>query len=283
MRQRVHITITGIVQGVGFRPFVYNLARQLGLVGWVLNHSGGVDIAAEGKQAAVDEFLVRLSGEAPPLAMISGMTVTACQPEHNDSFVIRSSDGSAERSALISPDVAVCPECLDEMLSPADRRYGYPFINCTNCGPRYTIIRDVPYDRPKTTMAGFAMCQDCRREYDDPGNRRFHAQPNACQVCGPSYRLIDAAGRDVPGDPLAVTKCLIGQGAIVAIKGIGGYHLACDGRNEEAVQRLRQLKQRPDKPLALMVDSLETATRIACVSKAEAKLMSSPARPMSLR
>ena len=282
MRQRVHITITGIVQGVGFRPFVYNLARQLGLSGWVLNHSGGVDIAAEGNQAALDEFLVRLNGEAPPLAVITGITVTDCQIEPSDSFVIRSSDGSAERSALISPDVAVCPECLDEMLSPADRRYGYPFINCTNCGPRYTIIRDVPYDRPKTTMAGFAMCRDCKREYEDPANRRFHAQPNACQVCGPSYRLIDAAGQDVPGDPLAVTKYLIGQGAIIAIKGIGGYHLACDARNEQSVSTLRNRKIREDKPLAVMAGSLETVRTLCFVSAAEEQLLHSLARPIVL-
>ena len=282
MTERLRITITGIVQGVGFRPFVYNLALRLGITGWVLNDSGGVVLEAEGEAPALEDFVVRLKTEAPPLAMIADLVVQTCSPIQSQSFIIRHSDEQTARTALVSPDVAVCDDCLREMGSPADRRYRYPFINCTNCGPRYTIIRDVPYDRPKTTMASFSMCQDCQKEYNDPSNRRFHAQPNACSCCGPVYRLVDSEGCDQPGDAVAAVKHYIGQGFIVAIKGIGGYHLACDSRNERAVSLLRSRKIREDKPFAIMAGSMDTVRQLCHASAAEEEILTSLARPIVL-
>ncbi len=237
--KRMRICIAGIVQGVGFRPFVYRLARWYELTGWVLNDAAGVVIEAEGDPAGLAAFVAALENEAPAAAVISAVTVTPLPLSGDREFVIRPSRGSAAPATLISPDVATCPDCRRELVDPRDRRFGYPFINCTNCGPRYTIIAGVPYDRPRTTMNEFAMCPVCQAEYDDPANRRFHAQPNACPVCGPVYRLLDRDGRPVAGEPLAEARRLVDDGAVLAVKGLGGYHLACDATSEQAVAILR--------------------------------------------
>jgi hydrogenase maturation protein HypF len=280
--ERLRIGITGIVQGVGFRPFVYNLASRFHLAGWVANNSSGVIIEAEGEDADLAGFLAAVRAEAPPLALIDSLTSERCPAEGAREFVIRASDADASRLALISPDVATCPDCRRELADPADRRYRYPFTNCTNCGPRYTIIRDIPYDRANTTMAGFAMCPACQAEYDDPANRRFHAQPNACPVCGPAYRLLDSQGRELTGEPLAAVRRLVGEGAIVAVKGLGGYHLAAEARDPAAVGRLRSRKLREDKPFAVMAGGLD-AVRTRChMAPAEEELLTGTVRPVVL-
>lgn len=281
--RRLGITVTGIVQGVGFRPFVYKLAQRFQLTGWVLNNRNGVEIEVEGEQASLEGFILALRQEVPPLAAIQDITMRGCSVTGDDCFVIRqSTDDAAAKAVLISPDVAICTECEGEIRNPADRRYGYPFTNCTNCGPRYTIIQYIPYDRDMTTMAGFTMCEFCRQEYDKPADRRFHAQPNACPVCGPVYRLLDRSGQELPGDAVQKTRQLILAGNIVAIKGIGGYHLVCDACNEMAVQALRQRKIRADKPLAVMAGSLQTVRQLCHVSLAEEELLTSLARPIVL-
>ncbi|HMM19477.1 MAG TPA: carbamoyltransferase HypF [Selenomonadales bacterium] len=279
---RVAIGITGIVQGVGFRPFIYNLARRCGLAGWVRNDAGGVRIEAEGPEEALAAFVAGIRAEAPPLAQIDSLAVTRLPPDGGTGFEIRHSGSAAARVALVSPDVATCPDCRSEIKDPRNRRFGYPFTNCTNCGPRYTIIRDVPYDRERTTMAAFLMCPACRAEYDDPVDRRFHAQPNACPVCGPGYRLIDNQGRPGAGDPLATARKLILAGAIVAIKGVGGYHLACNAWNSRAVAALRARKVREDKPFAVMGGSLAAVRRLCRVSPEEASLLCGTVRPIVL-
>lgn len=280
--ERVRISITGIVQGVGFRPFVYNLARRYHLTGWVLNDATGVVIEAEGEAAGLAGFVAGLETEMPPLAVIDDFAVTPLPPAGDRDFVIRPSQGSAAPVALISPDVATCPDCRRELSDPADRRFGYPFVNCTNCGPRYTIITSIPYDRPNTTMKEFTMCLACQAEYDNPGDRRFHAQPNACPACGPAYRLLDRQGQPVAGDPIEAARRLIAEGALLAIKGIGGYHLACDARNELAVAALRTRKIREDKPFAVMGGSLEAVSRQCLVSAEEDKLLTGTVRPIVL-
>ena len=280
--ERLRIGITGIVQGVGFRPFVYNLARRFRLAGWVANDGRGVIIEAEGEDADLAGFLAAVRAEAPPLALIDGVTHERRPLEGAADFVIRASDAVASRLALISPDVATCPDCRRELADPADRRYRYPFTNCTNCGPRYTIIKDIPYDRDRTTMAGFAMCPACRAEYGDPTNRRFHAQPNACPACGPAYRLLDSRGGELAGDPLAAARRLVGEGAIVAIKGLGGYHLAADARDAAAVGRLRRRKIREDKPFAVMAGSLNAVRTRCSLSPAEEELLTGTVRPIVL-
>ena len=287
--ERRRIVIQGIVQGVGFRPFVYGQALQRSLVGFVLNDSSGVTIEVEGTQEALEDFQRALSEETPPLARIDSLAVELVQPCYESTFVIAHSQTGTERNALISPDTATCEDCLRELFDPADRRYHYPFINCTNCGPRFTIVQDVPYDRDKTTMRVFPMCPACQAEYDDPLNRRFHAQPNACPVCGPHARLLawieDAADQALTvgdAEPIVVAAQQLASGAILAIKGLGGYHLACDALNMEAVQRLRQRKHREAKPFALMVPDLETAQRLCQVSDAEAALLTSRRRPIVL-
>ncbi|MDT8904051.1 carbamoyltransferase HypF [Anaeroselena agilis] len=280
--KRLRIEITGIVQGVGFRPFVHNLARRSAIAGWVANDGRGVVIEAEGEQPAVAAFLAALRTEAPPLAVIDAIRTGALTPAGDKEFAILASDPAAARLALISPDVATCADCRAEIADPADRRYRYPFTNCTNCGPRYTIIEDVPYDRVRTTMAAFKMCPACRSEYEDPADRRFHAQPNACPVCGPAYRLLDRDGRPLPGDPLAEARRLVAAGKVAAIKGIGGYHLACNALDAEAVAALRSRKVREDKPFAVMAGSLE-AIRARCrVDAAEEELLAGTARPIVL-
>ncbi|HWR42487.1 carbamoyltransferase HypF [Sporomusa sp.] len=281
----VHIHITGIVQGVGFRPFVYNLAGRYGVSGWVSNNASGVDIEAEGSQAQLDGFVTALRGQAPPLAVIEAITVSSLEPQGYAGFHIKPSVDGEQKTALVSPDVATCLSCREELLQPGDRRYRYPFINCTDCGPRYTIIQDIPYDRQATTMREFIMCPACQTEYDNPANRRFHAQPNACQVCGPVYRLLDRTGQPVDGceqDVFATARRLIADGAILAIKGIGGYHLAVNAFDGLAVERLRTRKVREDKPFAVMAGSLGAIKGQCRVSAADEQLLVSAARPIVL-
>jgi hydrogenase maturation protein HypF len=285
--QRLHIVVQGIVQGVGFRPFVYTQARRLGLSGFVLNNSIGVVIEVEGEVQALACFQHALHEEAPPLARIVAITCEYVPLRYESDFIIIHSETGAERRALISPDTASCADCLREISDPSDRRYRYPFTNCTNCGPRFTIIQDVPYDRDKTTMRVFPMCPACQQEYTDPLNRRFHAQPNACPTCGPQVTLQsrDEHEQFCPvehDDSIAEAAQLLIEGAILAIKGLGGYHLCCDALHVAAVQRLRQHKQREAKPFALMVPDVETAQQLCHVSDAEADLLQSRQRPIVL-
>lgn len=268
------------MQGVGFRPFVYRLATSLGLDGWVVNSTAGVDAEVEGPPAAVEAFLAGLTEQAPHPARILSVSSRWAPPLGYRGFAIRDSRQGAEHQALIPPDLAICDECRREVLSPGDRRYRYPFTNCTRCGPRYTIIRALPYDRPQTSMRDFPMCPECEHEYHDPGSRRFHAQPNACAACGPHLWLADGQGNAVPGDPLAEAARLLAAGAILALKGLGGFHLACDAKNPQAVARLRERKHRPARPLAVMVRDIETARRYCRVSDVEARLLESPAAPI---
>ena len=275
--------IEGIVQGVGFRPFVYGLAARFELAGFVRNTSCGVDLEVEGPPDRIEAFFAALKSEGPPLARITGLTLSPVEPGGEPGFSIIHSRAQTTRSALISPDVAVCDDCLREMMDPADRRYRYPFINCTNCGPRYTIIMDVPYDRDKTSMAIFDMCPDCSAEYHDPANRRFHAQPNACPVCGPHVSLLDDAGWRMPfDDPIEVAADFLAKGLVLAIKGLGGFHLAVDAYNNVAVNRLRQRKRREEKPLAVMAPTLDHIRDFAHVSEVEADLLLSRQRPIVL-
>jgi len=285
-----HISVSGVVQGVGFRPFVYNLAQRLNLCGWVLNNSGGVEIEVEGTVEALEQFSSALRAESPPLAHIAALTAHSMPPSGYTRFEIRHSERQGGRYQLISPDVATCADCLHELLDLNDRRYRYPFINCTNCGPRFTIIGDIPYDRPNTTMRVFPMCPDCQQEYDDPANRRFHAQPNACPVCGPHIWLTDATGFPLVGDEthadndrvLSHTRELIRAGKIVAIKGLGGFHLACDATDAGAVRTLRARKRRPHKPLAVMFPTLAEVNQHCIVSPAEESLLASHKCPIVL-
>lgn len=283
MNERRHITVEGIVQGVGFRPFVYDLALKTGLAGFVLNDPCGVTIELEGEGPALDTFLSLLTQKPPPLAQIDKVNCRTIQPKGESQFKIAGSDREAQRRAWISPDTPTCDECLKELFDSADRRYRYPFINCTRCGPRFTIIKGVPYDRERTTMDGFAMCADCAREYHDPADRRFHAQPNACPCCGPRVRLLDAHGRERRGaEPVFAAAGLLRQGAIVAVKGLGGYHLACNALDSGAVRRLRARKHREDKPFALMAPSLSAAQDFCFVSPDDERLLLSVERPIAL-
>ena len=280
-----HIHIDGIVQGVGFRPFIYRLAREHALSGWVRNSSRGVDIEVWGPEAARDAFAQALGAQAPPLARITDIRRRMLPANGHDpaaGFVILESQEESGFT-LISPDVATCPDCLRELFDPADRRYRYPFINCTNCGPRFSIIQALPYDRPATTMARFPMCDACRAEYENPLDRRFHAQPNACPDCGPHIWLeMAGAPRAERDDALRQAEALLLAGRILAIKGLGGFHLACDATNHDAVLRLRQRKERPHKPLAVMTPDLATVRRYCRVSPAEAEALTSPAAPIVL-
>lgn len=280
--KRIRVDLTGIVQGVGFRPFVYNLARRCNLGGWVQNVAGGVQIEVEGKAAALTDFVTSVKSEVPPLAIITDMAVIWLQPQGDRLFTIRHSHVSASGVALVSPDAAICPDCRREIADPQNRRFGYPFTNCTNCGPRYSIITNVPYDRVRTTMSDFVMCQDCSNEYDNPDDRRFHAQPNACPVCGPAYRLLDSRGYELAGDPLPEARRLIKGGGIVAVKGIGGYHLVCDAANPQAVTALRQRKVREDKPFAVMCGSLDSVRQHCLLTPAEEELLTGTVRPIVL-
>ena len=284
MAERAQIVIKGIVQGVGFRPYVYNLAGALGLKGYVTNTSEGVFIDVEG--ARVSEFVHRLRNEAPPLSRIMDFTVTPLPVHGYVDFAIQRSLDRAQGMpfTLVSPDVSLCDACLREMLDPADRRYLYPFINCTNCGPRYSITRSVPYDRPNTTMASFLLCPDCQREYDDPGNRRFHAQPNACAVCGPQveFRARSAECGEKGEAAMVETIRLLKQGGIVAIKGLGGFHIACDASNCDAVKRLREKKRKSNKPFAVMSPDVQAIEEFCHISYEERELLQSNRRPIVL-
>jgi hydrogenase maturation protein HypF len=285
-----YIHITGVVQGVGFRPFVYNLATDLDLVGWVLNSSSGVEIEAIGPPGVLETFVERLESDAPPLARIESVAVERIEASgvelpNPDGFAIRHSEAKPGDFQPISPDIAICDDCLRELFDPDDRRYHYPFINCTNCGPRFTIIKDIPYDRPKTTMAPFKMCPDCQAEYDDPTNRRFHAQPNACPVCGPRVWLVSDPESDVrrkEADAVRQTRELLKSGGVVAVKGLGGFHLACDATNPRAVDKLRERKGRVDKPFALMAFDLEMVQQFCHVGADEQQLLTSRERPIVL-
>ena len=280
--RRVSVRVTGTVQGVGFRPYVYRLAGELSLGGFVLNDTRGVLIEVEGSAAVIDRFLERLQSEAPPLAVVEQMVFEDVPPSGEPDFAIRDSVGGEVPDAPVTPDTATCEDCLRELFDPADRRFRYPFINCTNCGPRFTIVRGVPYDRPLTTMASFTMCAACRAEYEDPADRRFHAQPNACPVCGPALQLLGAEREPPRGDPLDVVAQALRAGAIVAIKGIGGYHLACLAGDERAVAALRARKHREDKPFALMAPSVAAAGSLVSLVPAARDLLTSASRPIVL-
>jgi hydrogenase maturation protein HypF len=296
-RRRASVRVEGTVQGVGFRPYVYRLAGELGLDGFVLNDAHGVLIEVEGTPAVVAEFVARLAVEAPPLARVEHVRAEDREPTGAVGFAIRESPRDGVPDAPVAPDSATCADCLAELLDPADRRFRYPFTNCTNCGPRFTIVRGVPYDRPFTTMAGFTMCERCQAEYDDPGDRRFHAQPNACPVCGPSVALVDGGGSPVAAgvgggardgaprgarDAVAAAAAAIRAGQILALKGIGGFHLACRADDEEAVARLRARKHREDKPFAVMAPDLETAHTLVSLDPVAEALLLGPERPIVL-
>jgi hydrogenase maturation protein HypF len=282
--QGLRVHITGIVQGVGFRPFVYNLATRHNLKGWVRNTSAGVDIEVDGDQESLDLFLQQLRDEAPPLSRIDEFSASFQAANGFRSLEILHSEAVEGAFQPISPDVAICPDCLRELFDPKDRRYRYPFINCTNCGPRFTIIKDIPYDRPKTTMSGFPLCPDCEREYKDPLDRRFHAQPVACPVCGPQVTFERLDAKTVANSDEAINETLnaLAKGEVVAIKGLGGFHLACDGTNSQAVTELRNRKLRVDKPFAIMMPDVETVAGHCLVSDAERELLLSAARPIVL-
>jgi hydrogenase maturation protein HypF len=285
VRDLVQVSVRGVVQGVGFRPFIYQLATRYNLKGWVCNTSEGVRIEVEGESGAVEQFLQALPKEAPPRASVENIAVKhlPAKSEKYQKFEIVHSIAEEGKYQLISPDIATCQNCLSEIFAPEDRRYRYPFTNCTNCGPRFTIIEDIPYDRPRTTMKHFKMCPQCQREYDDPLDRRFHAQPNACPRCGPSLALLDAKGKPmVVDDAITAASQLLRQGKIVAIKGLGGFLIACDATNEIAVNRLRRRKRRPAKPLAIMVASIEEARKHCYIDKEEEELLLSPNSPIVL-
>jgi hydrogenase maturation protein HypF len=279
---RKKIIISGRVQGVGFRPFVYNLAHSMKLAGLVGNNSQGVFIEAEGEADLVADFVERLPNEIPPLATIAEMAVEDMPPLGITEFTIKLSKAGGVQKTEVSPDVATCQDCLRESLDPEDRRFGYPFTNCTNCGPRYSIIQGVPYDRPKTTMSDFIMCPDCQAEYDDPLDRRFHAQPNACPVCGPHLSLADPEGNRLAGDPIAVLAERLQAGDIAGIKGLGGFHLAVRADLEESVAKLRQRKGREAKPFALMVGTIEEAEKLVHLNDSARQAMLDWSRPIVL-
>jgi hydrogenase maturation protein HypF len=280
---RTAIRVEGIVQGVGFRPYVYTLATGLGLGGFVGNDVDGVFVEVEGPSAAVTEFLRKLERDPPPLARIERVTARPITPNGDTSFAIAASGPVTQaRRTLVSADTATCADCLRELADPDDRRYRYPFINCTNCGPRFTIVRDVPYDRPFTTMAPFAMCPACEAEYHDPADRRFHAQPTCCPACGPRLTLRDQAGITLSGDPLSTAAQLLKEGRVLAVKGLGGYHLAVDAACQPAAAALRARKHREDKPFAVLAADLTQARELVEVDEAAAGLLSSPARPIVL-
>jgi hydrogenase maturation protein HypF len=282
--QRVRARVDGTVQGVGYRPFVYRLADELGIAGWVLNDERGVLVEAEGPPDAVEAFVARLSSDAPPLAEVRGVESETVPVVGETGFEIVASAHGGAATAPVTPDSATCADCLAELADPDDRRYRYPFLNCTNCGPRFTIVQGIPYDRPLTTMSGFAMCEACQAEYEDPLNRRFHAQPNACPVCGPQVRLLERDGTPVEGedDPLRAAARDLLDGKILAVKGLGGYHLACRADSEAAVAALRGRKRREDRPFALLVADVDAARGLVELDADEEALLLSRARPIVL-
>lgn len=279
---RLRLTISGIVQGVGFRPFLHRLANRLELGGWVRNTAGGVELELEGGGDALEAFQKALRDSPPPLAVIEEIRCEALEkPRGDTTFSILPSE-AGEGATLVSPDLAPCPACLSELADPRDRRYRYPFLNCTDCGPRFSILRDLPYDRSRTSMAAFPMCPDCAAEYGNLTSRRYHAQPDCCPVCGPRAWFCGADGTELPGDAIALAQQALAAGKLVAVKGSGGIHLACNAQNREAVLRLRELKHRPGKPLAVLCRDTETARRFCRVSGEEAALLESPRRPIVL-
>jgi hydrogenase maturation protein HypF len=284
--RRTRVRVHGTVQGVGFRPYVYRLAGELGLSGFVFNDARGVLLEVEGRDDAVERFLARLGSHAPPLAVLERVEAEELEPTSAAGFAILESPRGEVADAPVAPDTATCEECLKELFDPADRRFRYPFTNCTNCGPRFTIVRGVPYDRPLTTMAAFTMCERCQAEYENPGDRRFHAQPNACPDCGPTVALVDAAGEAVSAagalDPVQAAARALREGRILAVKGIGGFHLACRADDEGAVAALRARKHREDKPFALMAASIEAARSLVELGARERELLSGPQRPIVL-
>src|SRR4051794_12575764 len=275
---RIRARVEGTVQGVGFRPYVSRLAGELGCSGHVFNDARGVVVEVEAGAAEVERFLTRLPAEAPPLARVERVMTEPVPATGSSGFTIVESPAGGEPSALVSPDTATCAECLEELFDPADRRYRYPFVNCTNCGPRFTIVRGVPYDRPLTTMAGFELCPRCAAEYEDPADRRFHAQPNACPECGPTPALGDLRGDAA----LRAAAAALREGAVVAVKGIGGYHLACLAAREPAVAALRARKHREDKPFAVMVRDVAAARTLVSLTDEEAALLAGRDRPIVL-
>ncbi len=281
---RLKLVVRGAVQGVGFRPFIHRLASELTLCGWVNNSSQGVFIEVEGLRVDLEKFLLRLDTEKPPRSFIQSLETSWLDAVGYDDFEIRHSESGGNKTALVLPDIATCPDCLREILDPNDRRYRYPFTNCTNCGPRFSIIEALPYDRANTSMKSFTMCPQCQAEYDDPANRRFHAQPNACPVCGPHLELWDLDGRILSKHDKALPAAAeaIRSGQIVAVKGIGGFHLMVDARNEAAVSRLRERKHREEKPLALMFPSLESIKTVCEVSALEERWLRSAEAPIVL-
>jgi hydrogenase maturation protein HypF len=277
----VRIRVTGVVQGVGFRPFVWRLANELELTGWVKNDAAGVEIHAEGTSDALNELARRVRNDAPPLARVDAVSVQPVATENPAGFRIIESTGG-KVSTAIGHDTAPCAACLEELFDPDNRRYRHPFITCTHCGPRYTVTRRLPYDRPQTSLAPFPFCPDCQREYTDPADRRFHAETTCCPNCGPRLSLLDAVGRPFDGDSIERMLALLKAGGIVAIKGLGGFHLACDARNASTVARLRERKQREEKPFAVMVSAVSQVLTFAQLSETDAALLESPERPIVL-
>ncbi|MFC1897347.1 carbamoyltransferase HypF [Chloroflexota bacterium] len=277
------ISVRGVVQGVGFRPFVYRLAQDHNLKGWVRNTSGSVEIEVEGDERSLDNFLIDLKTKQPPMAHIERVDTAFYPPNDYAEFQILTSLSQEDKYQLVSPDIATCENCKQDIFRSTDRRFGYPFTNCTNCGPRFTIIEDIPYDRPKTTMRKFKMCPECQQEYDNPLDRRFHAQPNACPKCGPRLELVNNKGNPVEcNDAIKMASQFLKTGKILALKGLGGFQLTCDATNEEAINLLRNRKRRPSKPLAIMVSTLEDIEKHCLVSTEERKLLQSPECPIVL-
>ncbi|MGP0566268.1 MULTISPECIES: carbamoyltransferase HypF [unclassified Nitrospina] len=281
---RIRITLRGKVQGVGFRPFIYNLATDLNLTGWVANTGQGVVIDAEGPLSNLDAFLYRIDEEKPPLAHIQGLEHTYLDPEGYEIFEIRESSDGTAKSFWVLPDIATCGDCLEEVFDPQNRRHRYPFTNCTRCGPRFSIMTALPYDRPNTSMRVFEMCEACLAEYEDPQNRRFHAQPNACPQCGPRLSYLDPAGTELAAGDDALMRAVeaLRDGCIVAVKGLGGFHLMADASSEEAIGQLRKSKQREEKPLAVLFPDLESVQQVCDVSPMERRALLSPETPIVL-
>ncbi len=280
--KREKVVINGIVQGVGFRPFVYRLANELALKGYISNDSSGVILELEGEKTKLELFHKHLKSKPPPLSKITNYTINEITVCHDNDFIIKKSSNNSKPDTLISPDIATCDDCLSELFDPNDRRFLYPFINCTNCGPRYTIVKGIPYDRPLTSMSSFPLCPECQAEYDDPSNRRFHAQPNACPTCGPKLSLHDGTKTVHLANPIADIVALLQAGKIVAVKGLGGFHLAVDPQNSKAINQLRMRKGRAEKPFALMAKDIHIIQKYCYVSDKEIELLESYKRPIVL-
>jgi hydrogenase maturation protein HypF len=279
---RLKVRITGIVQGVGFRPFIYRLAREMGLKGYVQNDTRGVTIEAEGDHESLTDLLLRIESDKPEVSRIYSLHHSFLPAKDFKDFVIRESEEKGDIMVSVLPDLAACDECLEEIKSPDDRRFNYPFTNCTNCGPRLTIIKDLPYDRKKTSMKDFTMCAECEKEYNDPSDRRFHAQPDACPECGPEITLLNNKGEIISNKDEAIDEAvrLIEEGGIIAIKGLGGYHLVCDAMNDGAVRRLRERKQREERPLAVMFPDIDSVKKEADLNQFEERALNSVERPI---